>query len=77
LIDLALPRDSDPAVAQLAGVDVSTVAAANAVLQSEVARHTTWLRRREPALSLTGNERRRKFMERTQVATIEIEGRAR
>jgi glutamyl-tRNA reductase len=69
LVDLALPRDIDPAVAELEGVEVRTLddlrilvqgtlrqrraelPAAHTVLCSEVARFTTWLRRREPALA--------------------------
>lgn len=67
LIDLAVPRDVDPGVAGLAGVEVHTIddlrqvvdrtlmrrsaelPAANAVLRTEVARFTRWLRRREAA----------------------------
>jgi len=66
LIDLALPRDIDAAVARLAGVQVCTLddlqglvdgtlrqrraelPAAYDVLDSEVARFTTWLGRRAP-----------------------------
>jgi glutamyl-tRNA reductase len=65
LIDLAVPRDIDPAVARVPGVDVYTLddlravveqalgerraelPAARSVLRHEVARFTTWLRRRE------------------------------
>jgi glutamyl-tRNA reductase len=69
LIDLALPRDIDPAAARRAGVELYTLddlrvqvegtlrqrraelPAAYAVVRSEVTRFTTWLGRREPALT--------------------------
>ena len=69
LIDLALPRDIDPAVARVPGVDVYTLddlhtvvaqalvqrraelPAARSVLRDEVARFTSWLRRREAVMA--------------------------
>jgi glutamyl-tRNA reductase len=71
LIDLAVPRDVDQAVAGLAGVEVYTtddlrpvverglmqrsaeLPAAYSVVRAEVARFTTWLRRRETAATLS------------------------
>jgi glutamyl-tRNA reductase len=69
LIDLAVPRDIDPAVARVPGVDLYTLddlravveqalverraelPAARSVLRDEVARFTTWLRRREAVMA--------------------------
>ena len=69
LIDLAVPRDIDPAVARVPGVDVYTLddlhtvvaqalvqrraelPAARSVLRDEVARFTSWLRRREAVMA--------------------------
>jgi glutamyl-tRNA reductase len=69
LIDLAVPRDIDPAVARVPGVDLYTLddlralveqalverraelPAARSVLRHEVARFTTWLRRREAVMA--------------------------
>jgi glutamyl-tRNA reductase len=67
LIDFSVPRDVDPSVAALAGVELHTIddldqfiehtladrraelPAAHAILATEVARFTGWLRRREAA----------------------------
>ena len=67
MIDLSVPRDVDPAVTELSGVEVHTIddlrdiaeralvqrraelPEAYAILGSEVARFTDWLRRREAA----------------------------
>src|SRR5919109_768867 len=69
LIDLAVPRDIDPALARVPGVDLYTLddlravveqalvqrraelPAACAVLRGEVARFTSWLRRREAVMA--------------------------
>jgi glutamyl-tRNA reductase len=69
LIDLAVPRDIDPAVARVPGVEIYTLddlravveqalverraelPAARSVLRAEVARFTTWLRRREAVMA--------------------------
>ena len=69
LIDLAVPRDIDPAVARVPGADLYTLdelravveqallqrraelPAAGSVLRDEVARFTSWLRRREAVIA--------------------------
>ena len=69
LLDLAVPRDIDPAVARVPGVDLYTLdnlravvdqalvqrraelPAACSVLRGEVARFTSWLRRREAVMA--------------------------